>query len=370
MRVILPIIFDGRSSIQARSTGRPPIPASISRCCSADRSTCSRRRSDGDVPALIKVAAQQGKTVQFSSFAGLGLRRLRLRPRSACQPRLSRTIPKRPSASPTPPPRPSTTRSTTPDETAQIMVKHNPLMNLDTVKTQWAGTIKSIQTPLCRQDTATASRRTIASAALDRSRQAGAQARCRAQAGGYLRQARQVTARSRAASRLMTLAALPSNDTASMSIAIQNVSKSFGTTLAVEDVSFSLAENSFVSIVGPSGCGKSTLLRMIAGLDRADAGDSPRPRQTGASPRSHDVGMVFQCAGAAALAHHARATSCSSPKCAADCEHRKHRDRALELIELAGLVGLREAAIRTSCRAACSSASRSAAPCCSSRRSS
>ena len=28
------------------------------------------------------------------------------------------------------------------DETAQIMVKHNPTMNLDTVKTQWAGTIK------------------------------------------------------------------------------------------------------------------------------------------------------------------------------------------------------------------------------------
>ena len=51
-----------------------------------------------------------------------------------------------------------------------------------------------------------------------------------------------------------------------MSISIQEVSKSFGPTLAINSVSFDFAENSFVSIVGPSGCGKSTLLRMVAGL--------------------------------------------------------------------------------------------------------
>lgn len=78
-----------------------------------------------------------------------------------------------------------------------------------------------------------------------------------------------------------------------MSVLLQNVSKSFGTTLAVDDVSFALDENSFVSIVGSSGCGKSTLLRMTAGLVRPSRG-SITVRDRPVDRPLRDVGMVFQ----------------------------------------------------------------------------
>jgi NitT/TauT family transport system ATP-binding protein len=62
-------------------------------------------------------------------------------------------------------------------------------------------------------------------------------------------------------------------------ISVRNISKTFRRAKAVngvkalEDVSFEIKANSFVSLVGPSGCGKTTLLRMLNGLIRPDAGE-------------------------------------------------------------------------------------------------
>ncbi len=64
-------------------------------------------------------------------------------------------------------------------------------------------------------------------------------------------------------------------------------------TEAVHDVSMTVAEKQFVSIIGPSGCGKSTLLRMIAGLETAPD-SSIRFNGYPVRGPSRDRGMVFQ----------------------------------------------------------------------------
>jgi ABC-type Fe3+/spermidine/putrescine transport system ATPase subunit len=53
---------------------------------------------------------------------------------------------------------------------------------------------------------------------------------------------------------------------------VRNVSKSFGATLAVDDVSLSMHDGEFFGLLGPSGCGKTTMLRIIAGLEAPDRG--------------------------------------------------------------------------------------------------
>ncbi|MDE2199542.1 MAG: ABC transporter ATP-binding protein [Rhodospirillales bacterium] len=63
--------------------------------------------------------------------------------------------------------------------------------------------------------------------------------------------------------------------------------------LALDQVNFSVADGEFVCLVGPSGCGKSTLLRLLAGLDRADAGHFALAGQPIDGPSS-EVGVVFQ----------------------------------------------------------------------------
>ncbi len=49
-------------------------------------------------------------------------------------------------------------------------------------------------------------------------------------------------------------------------VVVENLTKRFGDTVAVNDVSFSVASGELVCLLGPSGCGKTTLLRMLSGL--------------------------------------------------------------------------------------------------------
>ncbi len=77
---------------------------------------------------------------------------------------------------------------------------------------------------------------------------------------------------------------------------LSKVSKTFGTTHVLRDVSLDVHDGEFLTLVGASGCGKSTILRVIAGLEPQDSGsvriggrevDHLRPKQ-------RNVAMVFQ----------------------------------------------------------------------------
>ena len=55
-------------------------------------------------------------------------------------------------------------------------------------------------------------------------------------------------------------------------IKIENVTKSFGNVVALDDISLEIPEGSFTTLLGPSGCGKTTLMRLIAGFYEPDNG--------------------------------------------------------------------------------------------------
>lgn len=79
-------------------------------------------------------------------------------------------------------------------------------------------------------------------------------------------------------------------------IALENLTKSFGDTPVFTDVSLTIEDHEFVVFVGPSGCGKSTLLRLVAGLEPATAGRVLIDGRdvTGLRPHDRGLSMVFQ----------------------------------------------------------------------------
>jgi ABC-type Fe3+/spermidine/putrescine transport system ATPase subunit len=79
-------------------------------------------------------------------------------------------------------------------------------------------------------------------------------------------------------------------------LAIDQVEKSYDQTPVLRGVSLRVAAGSVAALLGPSGCGKTTLLRIVAGLERADAGSVrfADERVDGLPPHRRGFGLMFQ----------------------------------------------------------------------------
>jgi len=87
-----------------------------------------------------------------------------------------------------------------------------------------------------------------------------------------------------------------------VSITIENLTKTYGNTIAVKDVNLQIKDKEFFVFLGPSGCGKTTTLLAIAGLIKADAGEiwigdelvTSAEQGIHKPPQERGIAMVFQ----------------------------------------------------------------------------
>jgi NitT/TauT family transport system substrate-binding protein len=149
-RVILPILLD-RARIDPASiqwlAADPAVYSSLLLSGQTDLFTAS---IDGDIPALEKIAQPRGKTVYFAPFADWGYdvfgyfliaKDTTLASDPGAAKRFAEATRKAVEYS-----------VAHPEETAKIMVKHNPALNYDTTLAQWRQTIKSIETPYVKKN--------------------------------------------------------------------------------------------------------------------------------------------------------------------------------------------------------------------------
>ena len=79
-------------------------------------------------------------------------------------------------------------------------------------------------------------------------------------------------------------------------IILENISKTFGNQLVLDDLNLYIRENEFITLLGPSGCGKTTTLRIIGGFDTPDQGRVIFDGKdiTNVRPNKRQLNTVFQ----------------------------------------------------------------------------
>ena len=92
----------------------------------------------------------------------------------------------------------------------------------------------------------------------------------------------------------------PSESVTAAALEVRGLTKRFGDQPALDGLSFSVNAGERLFVVGPSGCGKTTLLRLIAGLERPDAGEvwldgrCASGSRVHVSPGARGLSLVFQ----------------------------------------------------------------------------
>jgi iron(III) transport system ATP-binding protein len=131
-------------------------------------------------------------------------------------------------------------------------------------------------------------------------------------------------------------------------LVLEHIGKSYGNGSVLDDLSLTVTEGEFISLLGPSGCGKTTALRLIAGLLEPDAGSISiggrcvchAQRGFSLPPEKRQVGMVFQ---SYALWPHMRVgDNIAYPLKLKGCPRKEIAERVekiLELVDLAALGG-------------------------------
>jgi iron(III) transport system ATP-binding protein len=132
---------------------------------------------------------------------------------------------------------------------------------------------------------------------------------------------------------------VPPGDAGRASLRLEQVHKRFGECRAVDGVSLDVREGELLAILGPSGCGKSTLLRVVAGLEKQDAGRVVLHGRdvSGLPPAVRGCGVVFQ-----SYALFPNLTAAKNVAFAIDRRRYGRRERAARaaaLLEQVGLAG-------------------------------
>jgi spermidine/putrescine ABC transporter ATP-binding subunit len=80
------------------------------------------------------------------------------------------------------------------------------------------------------------------------------------------------------------------------SLRVERLSKTYGSSRVLDDVSFTVAAGQFFTLLGPSGSGKTTILKIVAGFVLQDDGDvyADDRELSGEPPYRRDIGLVFQ----------------------------------------------------------------------------
>src|SRR6185295_1404758 len=96
--------------------------------------------------------------------------------------------------------------------------------------------------------------------------------------------------------RSSTLSCPPVTDAPQADVRFARVTKRYGSTVAVRDLTLDIPRGMFFSLLGPSGCGKTTTLRLVAGFEQPEEGDVfiRNERVTSVPPFRRNFAMVFQ----------------------------------------------------------------------------